>query len=141
MKQPDLDQANLRGRIVIIVVALMAVGFVVIAPLAQRGRSTQFFARSNLLKVQMALERYKANNGHYPPGTNSLDFLSTEPRDAQNWTQYLPVQPLDWWGHPYSYQYPGRHNTNSFDLSSAGPDGVFGTADDIGNWGQEAGVK
>ena len=41
--------------------------------------------------------------------------------------------PLDPWGHPYRYLEAGVHNPDSFDLWSAGPDGVDGTEDDIGN--------
>jgi general secretion pathway protein G len=29
---------------------------------------------------------------------------------------------------------PGKHNTDSFDVWSVGPDGQDGTEDDIGNW-------
>lgn len=40
------------------------------------------------------------------------------------------------WGNEYIYVCPGIHNTDGFDLSSAGRDGQPGTADDITNWGQ-----
>ena len=30
--------------------------------------------------------------------------------------------------------FPGKHNANSYDLLSVGPDGKEGTDDDIGNW-------
>jgi hypothetical protein len=41
--------------------------------------------------------------------------------------------PLDAWGRPFRAIYPGVHGY-VFDLYSAGPDGVYGNADDIGNW-------
>ena len=41
---------------------------------------------------------------------------------------------MDPWGNPYIYYYPGKHNPDSYDLLSAGPDGKEGTDDDIGNW-------
>jgi hypothetical protein len=37
-------------------------------------------------------------------------------------------------GHKYFYECPGKHNPDSYDLFSAGPDGRIGTDDDIGNW-------
>lgn len=40
----------------------------------------------------------------------------------------------DPWDNPYQYAYPGKHNTESYDIWSMGPDGQSGTADDIGNW-------
>jgi general secretion pathway protein G len=42
--------------------------------------------------------------------------------------------PLDPWGEPYQYAYPGTRNKDSYDLWSKGPDKQSGTADDIGNW-------
>ncbi|HSY53814.1 MAG TPA: type II secretion system protein GspG [Opitutaceae bacterium] len=42
--------------------------------------------------------------------------------------------PLDPWGEPYQYAYPGVHNKSSYDIWSKGPDKQSGTADDIGNW-------
>ncbi len=43
--------------------------------------------------------------------------------------------PLDPWGHPYVYQYPGKLNPSGYDIISMGPDGQLGTADDIYNAG------
>ena len=42
----------------------------------------------------------------------------------------------DPWGGTYLYENPGTYNTSSFDLSSAGPDGVAGNGDDatLNNW-------
>jgi general secretion pathway protein G len=42
--------------------------------------------------------------------------------------------PSDPWGRQYQYASPGRHNTDSYDVWSLGPDGADGTDDDIGNW-------
>ena len=82
-----------------------------------------------------ALDLFKLDNGFYPAATNGLNALVVEPGNAStNWQQYLERIPLDPWGHPYLYVAPGRHNTNSYDLSSAGPDGIPGTPDDIVNW-------
>ena len=44
--------------------------------------------------------------------------------------------PLDPWDNPYQYVSPGIHNPDGFDIWSYGPDGINGTEDDIGNWGQ-----
>jgi len=35
---------------------------------------------------------------------------------------------------PYIYRVSGKHNSNSFDVLSIGPDGREGGGDDIGNW-------
>jgi general secretion pathway protein G len=79
-----------------------------------------------------ALKMFKGDIGHYP---NGLNDLVVQPAGAStNWHEYLDRIPFDPWGHPYLYEYPGKHRTNSYDLSSAGPDGKFGTEDDIANW-------
>jgi hypothetical protein len=50
---------------------------------------------------------------------------------------YLLTVPHDAWGHPLRLVCPSRHEPIGFDpcdVSSAGPDGVFGTRDDINSW-------
>ncbi len=82
-----------------------------------------------------ALDMFKSDNGYYPKGTNGLNDLVVKPADATtNWHQYLAEIYKDPWGHNYLYEYPSKHGTNAYDLSSAGPDGKFGTEDDIANW-------
>jgi len=43
---------------------------------------------------------------------------------------------VDPWGNEYRYSNPGR-NKRAFDIWSIGPDGIDGTADDIGHWMSE----
>jgi general secretion pathway protein G len=74
-------------------------------------------------------------NGHFPKGRSGLNDLVVKPRDASNeWHQYLDKIPADPWGNAYVYEFPGRHNASSFDLSSPGPDGQPGNDDDVTNW-------
>jgi general secretion pathway protein G len=42
--------------------------------------------------------------------------------------------PLDPWDSEYKFASPGKHNSESFDVWSVGPDKQDGTDDDIGNW-------
>jgi general secretion pathway protein G len=44
---------------------------------------------------------------------------------------YLESIPLDPWGNAYIYEYPGKHNPSSYDISSPGPPGA---QNPIGNW-------
>jgi general secretion pathway protein G len=82
--------------------------------------------------IRSALGQYKVDSSSYP---KSLQDLVQKPDEATNWHgPYLDKLPVDPWGHKYIYDYPGKHNTNGYDLSSAGPDGKPGTDDDIGNW-------
>ena len=102
------------------------------------GRTEQ--ARVTAAQVQIAtfgtaLDAYEVDTGNYPRGSNGLQALLVQPGDATNWRgPYLKGDiPLDPWGHAYAYECPGRSNPSGYDIRSAGPDGQFGTSDDIAN--------
>lgn len=82
--------------------------------------------------IKSALDQFNVDTGMYP---KSLQDLIAPPSNAKNWHgPYLDKLPVDPWGNPYIYYYPGKHNPNSYDLLSTGPDGKEGTPDDIVNW-------
>lgn len=91
-------------------------------------------AKTDISNLETALEMYKTDVGDYPSGQDGLSALVSSPGNATHWNgpyvkRGLPVDP---WGHNYLYVYPGNHNGNGFDLSSAG-DGKANTAD-LDNW-------
>jgi general secretion pathway protein G len=90
--------------------------------------------QTQLKAFAQALDMFEVDNGYYPKGANGLNDLVVQPRNASNWHQYMDKIPLDPWGHPYTYSCPGKHRANSYDISSAGPDGQTGNEDDITNW-------
>ncbi|MEO6246012.1 MAG: type II secretion system protein GspG, partial [Opitutaceae bacterium] len=71
----------------------------------------------------------------YPRGQDGLNQLLVAPADITGWRgPYLKSDiPLDPWGHPYVYEFPGRVNVSGYDVVSMGPDGQAGTADDVVN--------
>jgi general secretion pathway protein G len=82
--------------------------------------------------IKTALDRYEIDNGSYP---RSLNDLIQAPGDAKHWSgPYIDQLPIDPWGNPYIYYYPGKHNQAGYDLLSMGLDDKEGTDDDIGNW-------
>jgi general secretion pathway protein G len=82
--------------------------------------------------IKTALDEFEVDNGFYP---QSLQDLLQQPHNTKNWHgPYLDQMPVDPWGTPYQYAYPGKHNPAGYDLWSDGPDQKSGTADDIGNW-------
>lgn len=89
--------------------------------------------------IALALDLFEVDSGKYPTTEQGLAGLRTAPADAENWRgPYLKQEPIDPWGNAYRYLHPGTRNPLDYDLFSLGPDGVEGTADDIGNWGKEA---
>jgi len=84
--------------------------------------------------ISVALDLYELDNGVYP---DSLDDLKIRPTSSTKWRgPYLKKKPLDPWGNPYIYKYPGEHNSD-YDLYSYGPDGKEGGGDDITNWEED----
>ncbi|MFI5336720.1 MAG: type II secretion system major pseudopilin GspG [Opitutales bacterium] len=95
------------------------------------------FVRDSL---KTSLTRYRIDVGDYPSTADGLAALMTAPAAAADrWRgPYAEVPggkiPLDPWGEPYQYRYPGTKNKGGYDLFSKGPDKTEGTEDDIGNW-------
>ena len=82
--------------------------------------------------IKTALDSFEVDHGFYP---KSFQDLFQRPSSSTNWHgPYLDKLPVDPWGNPYVYYYPGKHNRVGYDLLSIGPDSKEGTDDDIGNW-------
>jgi len=94
-------------------------------------------ARADLDSISTQLKLYQAMNGFLPTTEQGLQALVTradsDPKPTQ-WRQLMDRIPLDPWMLPYNYENPGKHNQDSYDLYSSGPDRKPGTDDDIGNW-------
>ena len=58
---------------------------------------------------------------------------TSEPK-PRIWNKLMDSVQKDPWGHDYVLENPGKHSKDSYDLYSAGKDGVPNTEDDIGNW-------
>jgi general secretion pathway protein G len=96
-------------------------------------------AQSQISSIEMALDAFEVDTGFYPKGEAGLDALVAAPSGVENWKgPYLKKGvPLDPWGNPYSYSYPGRNNPDGYDLMSMGPDGRVGGDDDLTNWDEK----
>ena len=94
-------------------------------------------AKGQIGIFKSAITLYKLHTRGYPQG---LDNLITKPGDtnvANRWEgPYIDAtkMPPDPWDHEYKFVAPGKHNRDTFDVWSMGPDGQVGTADDIGIW-------
>jgi type II secretion system protein G len=91
--------------------------------------------------IPAVLELFRSQCGRYPTTAEGLHALLERPPDPEllgKWTgPYLrePDSLKDVWSGEFLYVCPGVHHPDSFDLSSAGPDGLPDTLDDITNWG------
>jgi general secretion pathway protein G len=115
---------------VLVILAVLA-SIVVVNFSSVTKKNNEAKAKTDISNLTTALGVYQADAGDYPP---SLDALVSNPGNVAKWNgPYIQRGiPLDPWGHPYNYVYPGAHNTNGFDLSSNG-DG-HGNAEGLDNW-------
>jgi general secretion pathway protein G len=121
--------------LVLVIIGTLAA--IVVPKLAGRTEESRITAvKAQISSFGTALDVFETDNGYYPRGSEGLNELLVAPSDAQNWKgPYLKTEiPVDPWGHPYIYEYPGKNNPNGYDLSSGGPDGRPGTEDDITSW-------
>jgi general secretion pathway protein G len=132
-----------RSAFTLMEVLLVLVILVVLASMAvQIFGGTQKRALIDAAKSQVGLFKgavnlYKFHTKNFP---SNLSDLINKPGDssiASHWEgPYMEGSkiPLDPWDHEYKFAAPGKHNSESFDIWSSGPDGQDGNEDDIGNW-------
>src|SRR6478735_876496 len=143
MPQPQqLKRSRRKGAFTLVEMLLVLVILAVLAAIVIpkfSGRSQQAketAAKSQISSIEMALDAFEVDTGFYPSGNNGLNALLDPPSNAPSWKgPYLKKGiPLDPWGNPYVYNYPGRNNPSGYDIMSMGPDGRAGGDDDITNW-------
>jgi general secretion pathway protein G len=122
--------------VVMVIIGLLA-GYVGPKYFSQIGKSEIKATRAQIDALEKALDQYRLDLGHYPSTEQGLAALMAQPSGEAKWQgPYLKkAVPLDPWGKPYQYKYPGEHV--EFDLMSWGKDGQPGGSGedaDITNW-------
>lgn len=112
--------------VVITIIALFsAIAYQRLTPALEQGRVTA--ARTQIESLMSALQRYNIENGRFPTQEQGLDAV------RPFLTKDIPLDP---WGTPYVYRYPGEHSSDP-ELISYGADGQPGGEDanaDITSW-------
>ena len=95
-------------------------------------------ARTQINGFMTALGAYKLDTSTFPSTEQGLAALRNKPQDLNGWNgPYLPQEvPLDPWGRPYAYKFPGEHGDEP-DMISYGADGQPGGEDinaDVVSW-------
>jgi len=115
--------------VVIVVIAILAT---LVAPnvFQHVGAAKSTTAKSQMEMLSTALDAYRLDNGTYPSTEQGLGALWEMPSidPPANWRMpYLrKAVPLDPWGRPYIYVFPGQLNMMGYDLLSLGADGLPG---------------
>ncbi|MFA5646287.1 MAG: type II secretion system major pseudopilin GspG [Candidatus Ratteibacteria bacterium] len=123
--------------LLLVLVILSTLAAIVVPKFTRRTEQARITAaKSDIAGLEVALDSYEVDTGTLPATDEGLSALVEPPSSVQNWNgPYIKRgMPVDPWGNPYLYKSPGDHNTNSYDLSSFGPDGKEGGGDDIDNW-------
>ena len=112
--------------VVITIIGLIA-GLVTVNVIRQGESAKRTAAKAQISSFMNALGIYRLDTGSYPATSQGLQALRVKAGDLPNWAgPYLPKDvPLDPWGRPYEYKYPGEHGDDP-DVISLGADGQPG---------------
>jgi len=100
-------------------------------------------AKIDIGTIENALDQYRLDMFSYPTTEQGLEALVTAPAGDARTDQYRPggylrAVPVDPWGRPYRYRYPGeRGAVDIFSLGADGEPGGEGVNADIVNWTEE----
>lgn len=139
MKRTPLHRAAftlLEIMLVVLIIGLL-IGMAIKFTGGHLGTAQDTAVRGHIEQYKTLLLMYQGANGFLPTTEQGLRALMTKPESEpkpRSWRQLTDKPILDPWKQEYFYEQPGKHNTNSYDIYSAGQDRKPGTADDIGNW-------
>ena len=152
LKKERAFRKTMRGQRGITLVELLVVlgilalisAIVVVNVLPERDRAAVRKSRLDIGILETALDSYRLDMLNYSSSEAGLDALVRLPvgeRRADNYRPggYVKSLPLDPWGSPYQYSFPGQRGS-AFDLYSLGADGEPGGEGlnaDIGNWQEQ----
>ncbi|QQE11324.1 type II secretion system major pseudopilin GspG [Planctomycetota bacterium] len=118
--------------VVLVILGLLA-GVVTVSTRMYLTKAKASTARLEISTISDALETYYTLYDKYPSSDEGLEVLTTVQEGEDQ--AILLQEPIDPWGKPYQYNYPGRNG--AFDVYSLGADGREGgegSNADIGSW-------
>jgi general secretion pathway protein G len=113
------------GGCILVVAFLLSTRMETVVPYRPPTLSAQ--TQRELVVIRTALEWFRTHCNRYPTMEEGLKALVRDP-GVKGWKgNYLESLPPDLWGHPFLYS----ALEDTVQLSSMGPDGIAGTADDV----------
>jgi general secretion pathway protein G len=125
--------------VVIVIIGLLAT-VVMINVLPSQDRAMIEKARADIASLEQAVDTYRLEMLSFPRMADGLEALVSQPArldrpERYRTGGYIRRLPLDPWGNPYRYVYPGRYRTyDLYSLGADGREGGEGNDADIGNW-------
>ncbi len=124
----------------LVVVTIIALFAAVVGPklLGKADEAKKVAARQQINQISQTLAMYKLDTGLFPTTEQGLHALREKPGNINQWNgPYLTMElPMDPWGNPYVYKFPGDHGDEP-DIVSYGGDGQpggTGLNEDIVSW-------
>lgn len=116
--------------LVVVVIVGLLVALVAPRYFQQIGRSERTAAANQIDSLSKATDSFRLDMGRFPRQEDGLQALVERPEGESRWNgPYLRGSvPLDPWGNPYVYRYPGTRS--DYDVISYGKDGRPGGEDD-----------
>jgi len=116
--------------LVMMIIAILAA--IVVPRFVGQGEKARIKAAlQDISNIKVALGTFEIENGSFPTSDQGIQALVTNPGNLPNWSKGLEKMPMDPWGHPYVYHFPGTNGAD-YDLYSTGPSGQDGNADNVG---------
>lgn len=125
----DLSRTTNISLSILRIVAIVGILLSLAVSIHSTGGASKKATLTSLKAIDNAITRYHEDTGVYPTDVEGLEILYNS--QHSNWQgPYLSGRlPKDAWGNCFRYRLENEQPT----LSSAGPDGIFNTADDIRN--------
>ena len=113
--------------LVVVTIIALFVGLVGVNVFKKADDAKRVQAKTQISELMNSLGLYKLDTGTYPATSLGLEALRVKPDGVNNWAgPYLAKEvPMDAWGRPFQYKYPGEHGDDP-DLISLGADGQPG---------------
>jgi general secretion pathway protein G len=125
--------------VVIVIIGLLAT-VVMINVLPSQDRAMVEKARADVAALEQAVDTYRLEMLSFPRMADGLEALVSQPARLERPERYrtggyIRRLPLDPWGNPYHYVFPGRRGAyDVYSLGADGREGGEGNDADIGNW-------
>ncbi len=129
--------------VVLSIISLIS-ALVVVNVLPERDRAAVRKAQIDIGVIESALDQFRLDMFNYPTTEQGLEALVREPSNVAPAASFRPGgylrggAPLDPWGNPYQYRFPGERGVvDIFSYGADGREGGEGLNADIGNWADE----
>ena len=138
-RRPDRGGFTLIELLLVLVILAVLAAIVVPNMTGKSEKARVAAAKADIANIELALDQFEIAAGRYPTTEEGLTALITPPASVRSWEgPYLKKgMPVDPWGHPYVYRFPGQYNVGSPDVFSYGLDGNEGGGDDVTNAGAQ----